>query len=341
MLNSHKEPLISFVVPHYNLPEELLQRCIASILAQKLPKECYEIIVVDDGSDTAPALTREQADEDNIKLIFTDHSGPGGARNAGIDAAQGKYIQFIDADDTLCPESLGECVEILRNERPSILRFAYNVCYEGEVSGNQAAEKKPVKCSNTISGAAFMAEYNLHGSPWSYIFERKIADINNIRFATGVYHEDEEFNTKLHYHAPTLVHCDITVYNYCIRKGSITANSNSVFEEKRLEDLFSLLERLCEFRKSETAGANPLQRRGIERKMAMLTVDTLLNLFYANKSAKEIIKLCNKRLRALSLYPLPKKNYSLKYRIFRKFSNNKAGLFILRMIIPRHKPKKR
>ena len=341
MLNSHKAPLISFVVPHYNLPQELLQRCIASIIAQELPKECYEIIVVDDGSDTAPALTKEQAAEDNIKIIFTNHSGPGGARNAGIDAAQGKYIQFIDADDTLCPKSLIGCIEILRSERPSILRFAYNVCYEGEASYNRQTEEKPTKYSNTISGAAFMAEHNLHGSPWSYIFERKIADINNIRFATGVYHEDEEFNTKLHYHAPTLVHCDITVYNYCIRKGSITANSNSAFEEKRLEDLFSLLERLCEFRAKEAIGANPLQQRGIERKMAMLTVDTLLNLFYANKSAKEIIRLCNKRLRALSLYPLPKKNYSLKYRIFRKFANNKVGLFILRMILPRHKPKKR
>lgn len=339
MLNN-ATPLISFVVPHYNLPKELLERCIASIVAQNLPTCTYEVIIVDDGSTTPPSLNEQYITQGNIRLINSDHSGPGGARNAGMMAAQGKYIQFIDADDTLCPDALAELIEILRTERPSILRFDYNVCYEGAPQSNNNNKSKTTY-SNTISGAAYMVEHNLHGSPWSYIFERKTALKNEIIFTTGVYHEDEEFNTKLHYHAPTLIYCNKKVYNYCIRKESITSSSSPAFETKRIEDLFSLLERLTEFRNRELIGANPLQKLGIERKMTMLTVDTILNLFYANKSAKGIIKLCNTRLRVLSLYPLPAKKYSLKYRIFRKLANSKPGIFILRIALPRHKPKKR
>lgn len=339
MLNN-ATPLISFVVPHYNLPKELLERCIASIVAQNLPADTFEVIIVDDGSTTPPSLNEQHIAQGNIRIINGDHSGPGGARNAGMKVAQGKYILFIDADDTLCPDTLAELVEILRTERPTILRFEYNVCNHKVSPSNKNCDKKTIY-SNTISGAAYMAEHNLHGSPWSYIFERSTALKNDITFTTGVYHEDEEFNTKLHYHAPTLIYCNKKVYNYCIRKGSITSNNDSAFESKRIEDLFSLMERLTEFRNKELIGANPLQKSGIERKMTMLTVDTILNLFYANKSAKEIIRLCNTRLRELSLYPLPPKKYSLKYRLFRKLANSKLGIWILRIALPRHKPKKK
>ena len=120
---------LSIVIPHYNLPQALLKRCLDSILAIELPAEEYEIIVVDDGSDTPPHWINETYPTSNIKLIESEHNCQGAARNTGIDAAQGEYIQFIDADDTLQQNSaIPQCIEKLKQERPDILRFGYRVC---------------------------------------------------------------------------------------------------------------------------------------------------------------------------------------------------------------------
>ncbi len=331
---------LSFIIPHYNLPRQLLTRCIDSIISQNMPKDSYEIIIIDDGSQTVPYSLIDIYKTENLKIISTRHSGPGGARNRGLDEASGKYIQFIDADDYLQPQALNDCIEILHTERPKILRFKYNICHNDK-QHKPVAKKKNIKYGTTISGAAFMMNNNLSGCPWDYIFERETAIKNNIHFATNVYHEDEEFNTKLHYHATSLIVCNIPVYNYCIRSGSITSNSNSDFEKKRIEDLFSLLERLTKFRAQTDEKANPIQKKGLSRKLTMLTVDVILNLFYNKRTAHEIHSLCKERISPLGLYPLPPKSYSLKYRIFRILANNILGLTILRLLLPNRKPQKK
>lgn len=331
---------LSIVIPHYNLPRELLTRCVKSIVEQELPLDSYEIIVIDDGSNEPPRWLGDTFSDYPVRLYEISHSGPGAARNKGIAEARGRYIQFVDADDCLRPKSLNPCLEIIRNEQPQIFRFNYRVC----VNENPLEEENtqlPIKTGNTISGALYMAENNLSGSPCTYIFERQAALKHNIEFATNVYHEDEEFNVKLHYHATSLVDSNAVIYNYCIRQESITSNSKKEFEEKRLDDLFTLLERLSLFGKEHEATSNKIQRRAMKRKMAMLTVDTILNLLYNNKSAKQIHTMCNNRLRPLSLYPLPYLGHSIKYILFRMLANNKAGLTLLRLITPREKPTKK
>ncbi len=329
---------LSIIIPHYNIPQELLVRCIESILDQGIPED-YEIIVIDDGSVAPPTWAKNKYGN-IIRVIANEHTGPGGARNKGIEEAQGKYIQFIDADDCLCPNTLNNCLEIIKVERPKIFRFQYRICKtESEARSN--VKRDSIRYSNTISGASFMADNNLPGSPWTYIFEREVAIKHNIRFETNVYHEDDEFNTKLHYHATSLIESDAIVYNYCIRKESITSNTNKQFEEKRIGDLFSLLSRLKTFQKKRESTSNPVQQKGLDRKLTMLTVDTILNLYFAGKSAREIVRLCKTELAALSLYPLPKRTFSIKYRIFRITANSTFGLYLLRLLIPAHKPRKR
>lgn len=331
---------LSIIIPHYNLPSELLMRCVKSIIDQKMSDGSYEVIVVDDGSEEPPRWLSDTFDSKHVHLLEIEHLGPGGARNAGLKAAQGRYIQFIDADDCLQPDSLLPCLQILDNEEPQILRFHYKICHS-ERAALDNVSKKAIKTSNTISGAMYMSQANLSGSPCTYIFERTLALKNNVWFETNVYHEDEEFNTKLHYFASTLIDTDAVIYNYCIRKESITSNSNPKFEEKRIEDLFSLLERLTEFRRRHSDTCNSIQRQGLDHKMTMLTVDTILNLLFNNYKAKKIIDLCNRRLRPLSLYPLPPARYKLKYRIFRMLANSRAGMHLLRLLVSRKKPLKK
>ena len=93
-------PVLSIVVPVYKV-EKYFERCIQSILSQSLND--IEIILVDDGSpDKCPKLCDEYALLDSrIKVIHKQNGGLSSARNAGIRLASGKYIGFIDSDDTV------------------------------------------------------------------------------------------------------------------------------------------------------------------------------------------------------------------------------------------------
>ena len=331
--------LLSIIIPHYNLPSNLLERCIASIVQQDIAAEDYEIIVVDDASQEPPVWIEKVFPKTNIRLVTIAHGGPGAARNRGIDEAKGRYIEFVDADDMLIPgNSYKQCLDKLRREKPHILRFNYRVIAPGDKPHKEST--RPITFSNTISGAAYMRDFNLSGSPCNYFFKRELAVSKGIRFPENTFHEDEEFNTILHFHACTLIHCNAVLYRYCIREGSTTANSSAQFETQRIEDMLRVIERLGHFRNVYKSNINPTQTKGFEHKFTMLGVDAILNMLYNGMKTKNIVDKCRERLAPIGLYPLPKANYSIKYRLFRILANSKAGMRILRTFISSKKPKK-
>lgn len=100
---------VSVIIPAYNAAETL-RDAIDSVLAQTYP--AYEIIVVDDGSRDATAELA-QAYREPVRLIRQTNAGPAAARNAGIAAASGELIAFLDADDVWLPSKLGSQVAFL------------------------------------------------------------------------------------------------------------------------------------------------------------------------------------------------------------------------------------
>lgn len=120
-------PEISIIVPVYQV-EKYLNECIDSILAQTFTD--FELILVDDGSpDNCPALCDAAAKRDSrVRVIHKQNGGVSTARNAGLDAAQGNWIAFVDSDDTVEPEYLEKCirqcwkrVQILQSAAVSVL----------------------------------------------------------------------------------------------------------------------------------------------------------------------------------------------------------------------------
>lgn len=101
--------MISVVIPAYNAAQ-CIGRAIDSVLSQSFSD--YEIIVVDDGStdDTAGAVSRYGS---RVNYIYQDNAGDGPARNAGIAAAKGHWIAFLDADDEWLPEKLQQQTALL------------------------------------------------------------------------------------------------------------------------------------------------------------------------------------------------------------------------------------
>ena len=121
-MSANKRPLISFIITYYNLPTDMLVKCTDSILALPLGNDDREIILIDDGSDTSPL---DALDERNklIKYIRQQNAGLSAARNKGIEAAQGDYIQFVDGDDMLLTEPYKLCLDTIRQDKPDMLMF--------------------------------------------------------------------------------------------------------------------------------------------------------------------------------------------------------------------------
>ena len=117
---------ISIIVPIYNV-EEYLRRAVDSIRCQTYTN--LEIILVDDGSpDNSGVICDEYAKTDNrIKVIHKKNGGLSDARNAGIEAATGAYLGFIDSDDYIEPEMYQRLYSALveNDAEISVCRFRY------------------------------------------------------------------------------------------------------------------------------------------------------------------------------------------------------------------------
>ena len=112
-------PLISLVVPIYNV-EEYLHQCVDSLLKQTYPN--FEIILVDDGAtDNCPQICDEYAKADSrIKVFHKVNGGLADARNYGATKAQGEYISFIDSDDYVSTDYISYMYAILKKYQADI-----------------------------------------------------------------------------------------------------------------------------------------------------------------------------------------------------------------------------
>lgn len=102
--------LVSVVIPLFNKGPHII-RSLESVASQTFTD--FEVVVVDDGStDNGAALARRFPD-DRVRVISQTNSGPGHARNRGVDAARGELVAFLDADDEWLPSYLSESVRLL------------------------------------------------------------------------------------------------------------------------------------------------------------------------------------------------------------------------------------
>ena len=138
---------ISIIVPVYNASAHL-NACVRSILAQDHPD--WELILVDDAStDSSPALCDGYAAEDErIRVIHATHGGAAAARNRGIEASTGRYICFIDSDDTVEPDYLSYLYELAEGYDADIACCGHDEPFEGsKISRSSDKDDKVSPCS--------------------------------------------------------------------------------------------------------------------------------------------------------------------------------------------------
>ena len=316
---SEAKPLVTFIVTYYNLPMQMLCECIDSILALSLRPFEREIIIVDDGSEVSPMNGLMQY-ADDIIYVRQRNQGLSCARNRGINMATGQYIQFVDGDDRLIQSPYEHCLDIIRyKNNADMVLFSFTT--EKQPAQAVLSELPPV------SGTEYMRHHNIHGSACSYLFRR--VTLSGLRFTPGIVHEDEEFTPQLLLRAESVYITDAKAYFYHQRKGSITTSLDEKSRNKRLDDTKDILLRLqllCD-RVSHD------DRLALQRRIAQLTMDYLYNTIVQGRS-RQILDTRIEDLRSHGLFPLPDRNYSVKYQWFRRMTNSSLGRTILLNSLP-------
>lgn len=114
--------LVSIIIPTYNTAK-YLRESVESVLTQTYSER--EIIVIDDGStDSTPQILAEYGDA--IQILRQTNQGSAAACNAGVAAAQGEWVAFLDADDIWLPEKLTRQIEHCRN---SVISHTDSMCF--------------------------------------------------------------------------------------------------------------------------------------------------------------------------------------------------------------------
>lgn len=218
----NNNPIISIIVPVYNT-EKFLSKCIESILNQTFKD--FELILVDDGSlDLCPKICDEYAQKDaRIKVIHKKNGGLSDARNAGIEAACGEYLGFVDSDDYI-KENMYEVLYNLISEYQADI----SICMAVSVDENS----EPV-----WGGKATTAVFNGKDALYAMIFERRFA-VNSwnklykrelfgeLRFPVGMLYEDLATTYLLLDKCNVTVCTDLQLYAYVQRGGSIMSRDN-------------------------------------------------------------------------------------------------------------------
>ena len=282
-------PLISVIVPVYRV-EEYLERCVKSILSQTYKN--LEVILVDDGSpDQCPAICDACAEKDvRVKVIHQENKGLSGARNAGIDAASGEYLAFVDSDDYVSPHFIEELYQLLQDTGCAIgqCRFSY-------VKGDGLVEEGD-SAFCIYRGESLMEQ--LYGPEekatcfvvaWNKLYRAELFKETGIRYPEGRIHEDEATTYRLFHEAKKLAFLDRALYGYYTENGgSIT----SVFSAKRLQWLTAHEERIACVKKNGYEKLLP----AAYRKLCDACITFYFRCTEQVKDAEELKKELRKRL---------------------------------------------
>lgn len=177
---------LSIIVPIYNY-KELIKANIESALEQKT-KYNFELILVDDGStDGAREIVLQYQGHPQVKVILQDNQGIAGARNTGINAAQGRYLMFIDCDDVVHDDLVETLLDRAYQDDCDIVMCAHNLVKEKngqvvDVIPNIYPQKNLLNYKN---GDEIM---NYAGLPWGKVYKQEL--FKNVRFFPGYWYED-------------------------------------------------------------------------------------------------------------------------------------------------------
>lgn len=237
------------IVPVYNT-EPYITDCLDSLLRQT-QKE-LQVVVVDDGSTDRSMQIVEgyRAHFENMLILRQENQGLGAARNAGVRAAAGQYIYFLDSDDFIETDTLETCYQCAKENSLDLVLFdAATLLEDGVEKGIQIGKydrRAIIKDFNRkYTGREFLESYMKREpdivSACLMYTKRSFVEEHHLQFQEGITHEDEEYRFRLMMADPKVMYLPKLFYNRRYRAGSIMT---APIEQKRLCDYIFSVEQM-------------------------------------------------------------------------------------------------
>lgn len=201
---------LSIIVPVFNYVD-LIENNIKSILNQKT-KYSFQVILVDDGStDGAQDILRKYDSHPKVRVIFQKNQGIAGARNTGLNEANGKYIMFIDCDDTVEDNLVEVLMSKAYQDDCDIVMCAHNLVKEQ--NGDVYDIVPNVYPHYNMLGYAENARIlNYAGLPWGKVYKRELW--NHVRYLPGYWYEDNIIHSLLFTQCKKFAYVPTICYQY-------------------------------------------------------------------------------------------------------------------------------
>lgn len=226
--------LVTVVIPMYN-SEKWIEKCLDSVLNQTYSP--YEIICVDDGSiDNTVSICRAYENLGKIILLTNDcNHGASYVRNIGIEHAKGKYVTFVDSDDTIDRRM----IELLVNEKENTI-VDWVIATE-QIDG---IKRKNGIYSGVLSSKDFCnrflvdVPFDLFSGPCCKLYDMRIIKENNLQFPIDVARgEDCLFNLSYFNICSSVAIINKNLYHY------INVNENSL-SKRNCADIITIQNRI-------------------------------------------------------------------------------------------------
>lgn len=214
--------LVSIIIPIYN-SEEYLDNCIKSVLNQTYYD--IEVILVDDYStDKSLNICRKYAKKDcRIRVLQTNGKGVSAARNTGICNAAGKYIQFLDSDDTLLQNATENLVKLINIENTQLVVASYTNVKDKKTETIEIEQQPIIEKQDYLNHYVSSREFeDLANYPWNKLYVTEIIKKNELQFDEKRFiAEDALFNMKYLQYIKKISLLSFSVCNHYIRDNSL------------------------------------------------------------------------------------------------------------------------
>lgn len=227
--------MITLVVPVFNM-EQYLPRCMDALMKQTC--KAFTIILIDDGStDSSPSMCDRYAKEhpELIRVVHKKNGGLSSARNAGIEAASGKYIIFPDPDDWVEPDYVEQLLSLQERYQPDLVCLGHFIDYDDHsLPANEG--QNFTQMTGADAQKALLMPPCMSGFAWNKLYQLDIIKAHRLKFLDDVgTTEDLDFAFRyLQFCDSVCFAPEIRVYHYYQRSGAAT---HSGFSVKKLQSI--------------------------------------------------------------------------------------------------------
>ena len=233
-------PSVSIIVPVYNAAPYIV-KCLHSLCEQDFKD--IEIIVVDDGSTDHSADLAEKIIDKRIRVLRLQHKGVSATRNAGIDAALGDYIIFVDGDDWVEPIHVSTLLNGLESGTDCAM-ILMSIDRENESMISESALFNKIASLNNNKFYQLFQEHRL-SSPCDKIYKTKLINCDEkLRFDTNItYAEDLIFNLNYFKKINSVTLISKATYHYVKHNvsGSTRFHNNTAYILSKITECAEIL----------------------------------------------------------------------------------------------------